>query len=125
MAYKEQKLADALKLTDYPNKPLEGYYLETKLMNTQFGEQALHVFEKKDGKKVSVWGFTALNRLLEMTPKGTLCKVTYMGLSKDKNKYGKQVHTCTLFFDEDDKMKIEGIPEHGESGNEDNSDLPF
>src|SRR3990167_8593381 len=125
MAYREQKMVDAIRLTHYPNKPMEAYYLETKEINTRFGEQQLHVFEKKGGVKISVWGFTALNRLLEMTPKGTLCKFTYTGLSKDKNKYGKQVHTCTLFFDEDDKMRIEGIPEHESEEEGNGSDLPF
>lgn len=123
--YKEQKLADAIRLTDYPNKPMEAYYLETKEINTKFGEQQLHVFEKKGGMKVSVWGFTALNRLLEMTSKGTLCKVTYTGLSKESNKYGKKVHTCTLFFDEDEKMKIEGIPEDEMELESNSEPLPF
>ena len=122
--YKEQKATDAIKLTDFPNKPMEAYYVGSKTVDTKFGEQMLHNFEKQDGKKVAVWGFTALNRLLEHTTKGVLCKVTYTGLSKDRNKYGKQVHTCTLFFDED--KKLEGVQEEpeaeAESGNE---DLPF
>ena len=124
MAYKEQKATDAIKLTDFPNKPMEAYYISSKTVDTKFGEQMLHEFEKQDGKKVSVWGFTALNRLLEHTTKGVLCKVTYTGLSKDRNKYGKQVHTCTLFFDED--VKLEGAKqEEPVAESDDNSDLPF
>lgn len=119
---REQKLADAISLTDYPNKPLEAYYIETKTVDTKFGEQNLHVFEKPDGKRVSVWGFTALNRLLEMTKKGVFCKVTYTGLSKEKNKYGKQVHTCTLFFD--DEKHLEGVAQEPEE-TEESSPLPF
>ena len=124
MAYKEQKVADAIKLTEYLNKPLEAYYIGSKVVDTKFGEQMLHIFEKKDGQKISVWGFTALNRLLEHTVKGVLCKVTYTGLSEGKNKYGKQVHTCTLFFDEDERL--DGIPEEEtENPEEDSSELPF
>lgn len=123
MAYKEQKATDAISLTDYKNKPMEAYYLGSKQVNTKFGEQWLHEFESKAGKKISVWGFTSLNRLLEPTTKGVLCKVTYTGLSEGKNKWGKQSHTCTLFFDETDKL--DNIREEPEAEETDNSDLPF
>ena len=124
MSYKEQKATDAISLTDFPNKTLEAYYSGSKQVNTKFGEQWLHEFEKKDGKKVSVWGFTHLNRLLEATTKGVLCKVTYIGKSDSKNKYGNKSHLCTLFFDDDEKL--ESIKEESETETDDNgSDLPF
>ena len=124
MSYQEQKATDAISLTDYLNKPMEAYFLGSKQVNTKFGEQWLHEFEKKDGGKLSVWGFTALNRLLENTTKGVLCKVTYTGKSETKNKYGNQSHTCTLFFDEGDRTDaiIENEPE---IEIQDDSDLPF
>ena len=123
--YKEQKATDAISLTDFPNKPLEAYFLGSKQVNTKFGEQWLHEFEKKDGKKVSIWGFTSLNRLLENTTKGVLCKVTYIGKSDTKNKYGNRSHMCTLFFDEAEKLQ--GMPEaEPEEDNDDSSEpLPF
>ena len=120
--YKEQKATDAISLTEFPNKPLQAYYSGSKQVNTKFGEQWLHEFEKKDGKKVSIWGFTALNRLLENTKKGVMCKVTYMGKTKEKNKYGNQSHTCSLFFEEDDTLQSAVEPDVEV---EDNSDLPF
>lgn len=125
MAYKKQEIADAISLTDYPNKPLEAYYIGSKQVNTKFGEQWLHEFEKKGGEKLSIWGFTALNRLLEHTAKGVLCKVTYTGKSETRNKYGNQSHTCTLFFDEENKL--DGfVPEvEPEVSDEDNDPLPF
>ena len=123
MSYKEQKAIEAISLTDFPNKPLVAYYLGSKQVNTKFGEQWLHEFEKKDGKKVSIWGFTSLNRLLEATTKGVSCKVTYTGLSEGKNKWGKQSHTCTLFFDETDKL--EGIKEELGTEETTSDDLPF
>ena len=60
--------------------------------------------------------------MLEYTPKGILTKVTYMGLSKEKNKYGKQVHTCSVFFDEDKKLDNFKEPDLNVEGNE---DIPF
>jgi len=124
MAFQEQKTVDAISLTEYLNKPMTAFYLGSKSVDTKFGEQFLHNFEKEDGKKISVWGFTALNRLIEMTPKGTLCKITYTGKSETKNKYGNKSHQCTVFFDPD--KKLDGFKEvepdiHVDS----NDDLPF
>ena len=120
MSYQETKLVDALKLTDFPNKPMVAYYIENKEVNTKFGEQQLHTFQKEDGTKVSVWGFTALNRLLEQTPKGLLCKVTYLGKSETANKYGNKSHTCTVFFDTE--KTLDGFTEPKD---ETNNEVPF
>jgi len=123
MSYQETKVEDAISLTDYENRPMEAYYIESKMVNTKFGEQMIHSFQKpEDGKKVSVWGFASLNRKLEHTPKGILTKVTYTGKSTEANKYGNLSHTCSVFFDTD--KKLEGFKEV-EPEIEDNSDLPF
>ena len=122
MGFEETKLVDAIKLTDFENKPMVAYYIDSKEVNTKFGEQQLHNFQKEDGTKISVWGFTALNRLLEMTPRGTLCKVTYTGKSETSNKYGNKSHTCNVFFDED--KKLEGFTEP-KVEDDPNQELPF
>ena len=119
--YQETSVPDAIKLTDYENKPLEGYYIESNEVRTQFGEQMIHTFQKKDGVKVSFWGFTAANRLLEHTSKGIMVKITYLGKSDVPNKYGNNSHTCSVFFDADDKLD-----NFKSADPEDNSeDLPF
>ena len=123
MGFEETKLVDAIKLTDFENKPMVAYYIDSKEVNTKFGEQQLHNFQKEDGTKISVWGFTALNRLLEMTPRGTLCKVTYTGKSETANKYGNKSHTCTVFFDTD--KKLDGFEELAPPVVDDSDDLPF
>lgn len=122
MSFQETKLVDAVRLTEHKDRPMIAYYIETKEVSTKFGDQELHTFQKEDGTRVSVWGFTALNRLLEQTPKGILCKVTYLGKSETANKYGNKSHTCSVFFDED--KKLDGFkkaePEEGEE-----DPLPF
>ena len=126
MSYQEVKIPDALKLTDYPDKPLQAYYIGCKQVNTQFGEQTIHEFQKDNGTKVFVWGFTALDRLLEHSPKGALTKVTYTGKSESKNKYGNKSHTCTVFFDEENKLSgFKEIIEPEDKLKEDNQELPF
>ena len=122
MSFEETKVADAISLSDYLNKPMTAYYIGSKEVTTKNGEQYLHEFQKEDGIKITIWGFVALNRLLEHTPKGILTKVTYTGKSKEKNKYGNQSHTCTVFFDTD--KKLDGF-EQAAPEVEDNDDLPF
>ena len=56
MGYEETKLTEALKLTDYLNKPMEAYYIGSKEVTTRFGEQAIHTFQKADGKRYDFWG---------------------------------------------------------------------
>jgi hypothetical protein len=101
---------------------MEAYYLGSREVSTKFGDQQVHDFERKDGKKISVWGFTRLNMLLENTPKLALTKITYTGKSEEANKYGNKSHTCTVFFDAKDKLEnfTEADPKV-----EDNDDLPF
>ena len=122
MMYEETKPIDAIRLTDYKDKPMVSFYIGSKSVDTKFGEQMLHEFQKEDGTKVEVWGFTALNRLLEHTPNGILTKVTYTGKSAEANKYGNHSHTCTVFFDTEKKM--EGYQEI-EPETVGNDDLPF
>lgn len=120
--YQETKLVDAIKLTDYQDSPMEAYYIGSKPVDTKFGEQLIHSFQKEDGKNISVWGFTALNRLLEHTTKGVFTKITYTGKSETPNKYGNKSHCCTVFFDSD--KKLDGFTETELTKEEDN-DLPF
>ena len=122
MAREQAKAVDAISLTDYPNKPMVSYYVDSKMINTKFGEQMLHEFQKEDGTKISVWGFTALNRLLEYTPKGIETEITYTGKLEVANKYGKHSHTCTVFYDMDKKLDgYQEVEPEIDSGD----DLPF
>jgi hypothetical protein len=123
MGFQETKIPDAIKLTDYLNKPLVAYFLGSRTVNTNFGDQQIHEFQKEDGTKINIWGFTALNRLLEHTPKGLLVKATYTGKATVANKYGNKPHTCTVFFDED--KKLQGIATESDIQVEGNDDLPF
>ena len=122
MSYEETKPIDAIKLTEYKDKPMVSFYIGSKSVDTKFGEQWLHEFQKEDGTKVKVWGFTALNRLLEYTPKGILTKVTYTGKADVANKYGNYSHTATVFFDME--KKLDGYKEI-EPEVDLNQDLPF
>lgn len=100
MAFQEVSL-NAVVLTDYPDTPMTGYYLGSREVDTDYGEALIHEFQKEDGKHVSVWGFTVLDKKLANIQKGILTRVTYKGKEQIKTKkYGlKDVHTCTVEMD--------------------------
>jgi len=119
--YREIKTSDAIKITDFENKPFEGWYLGTRKADTkEFGEQTIHRFKSlKDGTNKEFWGFEKFNRLMmEVTPL-TLCKIIYLGkkLQKDKT---KSYHDMQVLNDITNK-----INEQKESPESDNDDLPF
>jgi hypothetical protein len=121
----EVKIEQAINLTKYPNKELEGYYLGHRLVTGKFKEQLLHDFKKPDGKKVSVYGFTSLNINLEQMEVGTKVWVTYLGKSKEANKYGQQTHMCKVECDFDDVTEVQKKAEIPESTEPEPEDLPF
>ena len=102
MAYEEAKTSTAIVLTEYPNKPLEAYYLGRKIVRNDIGDNSLHKFEKTDGTILEVWGFDLLNRSLMSVPPGCMTKITYTG-TKEEN--GKKQHQCTVLFDKLKKVE--------------------
>ena len=65
---------------------------------------------KKIYKKVSVWGFDIMDRLLESIPKNLMTKVSYTGLGKE-NKHGNKPHTCEVLYDkENQRPKDRDLP---------------
>jgi len=121
----------AINLKEFPNKPMTAYYIGTRTIDTNFGESAVHDFQKEDGKRISVYGFTSLNNKLNLVQPGLLCQITYTGTEKIKTKYGiKDVHQCTVFVDDKKKIELSKMPEPVISGNghepvAQNDDLPF
>jgi hypothetical protein len=117
MGYQEAKTSDAFRLTDHINKPLEAYYLGSRLIDTdKYGEQHIHKFKKKDGSNIEVFGFDLLNRKLEAVPKLCMCKVTYLGKKNSTKKKDQNFHDCEVLYDLEVKL-------NGEQTKED--DLPF
>lgn len=91
----------AVNLTEYQDKPFTAYYIGNKEVDTDYGESLVHEFQKEDGKRFNVWGFTVLDKKLSMVDKGVLVRVTYTGKEQIKTKkYGmKDVHTCKVEID--------------------------
>ncbi len=130
----------AIILTDYQDQPMTAYYLGNKEVDTDYGESLVHEFQKEDGKRLTVWGFTVLDKKLSMVQKGTLVRVTYTGKEQIKTKkYGlKDVHTCKVEIDptksiadklpKEDSFKPvqeEGKKEPAAAPSKKKDDLPF
>ena len=105
---------EAIKLTEYKDKPFSAYYIGKKLIETDEDKYLIQQFIKEDKTEVEIWGFSMMNRKLANVPKGCFTKVTYTGTKVDGE---KKQHQCTVFFDE--KKFLTNITKN------DTDDLPF
>jgi hypothetical protein len=101
------ELPEAIKLSDHLKKPLQGYYIgirKVESKKTESGESLLHVFKEKDGTEVEIWSFDKLKRLLSKIPYGCMVKMIYTGQIKEGE---KAIHQVDVYYDPDDKIQIE------------------
>lgn len=66
-----------------------GIFQGSKVVNTPNGDSTIWSFMDDEDKPFSMWGFSNLNFQLENMAVGTKCRVTFLGKSKTKNKFGK------------------------------------
>lgn len=96
----------AIKLSDHLKKPLTGYYVGTRKIETnktESGESLIHLFQEKDGTEIEVWSFEMLKRKLSKVPKGCMVRLTYTGTLKDGE---KTIHQVKVEYNENEKIKI-------------------
>ena len=89
MTMKKAELPEAIKLSDHLQKPLQGYYIGKRKVDskkTDSGESLLHVFKEKDGTEVEIWSFDKLKRLLSRVPLGSMVRMVYTGITKEGEK---------------------------------------
>ena len=119
----EVKIEQAINLTKYPDKTLEGYYMGCKTIAGKFNEQIIHTVQKSDNKKVQIYGFTSLNINLEQIERGVYVWITYTGKSVEKNKFGNNSHTCKVEYDIDKRLDLPKVDKEEED--DDENSLPF
>lgn len=107
MAFKDVTTG-AIDIKVFPDEPFEGYYIGSKEIETKIGSQVIYKFQKKDGnKKFQIYGFTNLNRAMEMITEGVMCRIVYTGKEKIQTKFGmKDVHQVKVQTDEDDTLEL-------------------
>jgi hypothetical protein len=103
MAFKKVTKGNTIKINveEYIDKPIEGYYLGKNTIDSNFGESNIHKFVGKDGKKISIWGFTYFDNAMENVTEKALCRITYKGKSNTKSNFGNYPHQVDVEVDED------------------------
>lgn len=119
--YQEAKASDAIKFTDYENKPFEGYYIGKRTIDTkEHGEATVHQFKaKSDGSLKEFFGFDMFNRKMLSVPSNCMTKITYLGKKAHAKDQTKSYHDISVLFDGKLKLGASDIPK------QDNDDLPF
>lgn len=106
MSFKKVEFGDTVDIKEKEGKFCEGVYMGSKEVDTNLGTSLLYKFEGTTREVFSVWGFTSLDIFMENVVVGTLCRITYKGLSEKKNKYGKHTHMCLVEIDDGDVVPV-------------------
>ncbi len=108
MGFKEVTVGNTLDIKNNEVNSVEGAYLGAKKIVTQLGEQFIYNFQKDSKEIVGVYGFTNLNVRMESVPKGSYCRVTYLGKKECDTKYGrKPVHQCKVEIDDEKATNVD------------------
>jgi hypothetical protein len=92
----------ATDIKGFQDEAFEGIYLGSKDIETKIGPQVIYKFKKVKGGIFNVYGFTNLNRAMEMVEEGQLCRLTYRGTENIDTKFGKKdVHQVDVETDSD------------------------
>lgn len=95
----------AIELTDTWNKDLEigakieGVYIKTEIIRTQFGESEKYIIETPDGKKMGIYSSASLSRQFTNVPEGSYVWVEYKGEETSKN--GRPVKSYVVEYDDE------------------------
>lgn len=82
-------------------KEFKGYYLGSKKVKSEYGEQLVHIFKTAKGN-VGLWGSANLNSNLAQIEPGCMTFVTYN--EKIKLAGGKSMKKFSVEFDDEDKI---------------------
>ncbi len=95
----------AIELTDTWNKDfeigakIEGVYIKTEVIRTQFGESEKYIIETTDGKKMGIYSSASLLRQFANVPEGSYVWVEYKGEETSKN--GRPVKSYVVEYDDE------------------------
>ena len=88
---------NAIDIKKHIGKAWTGTYKGHKQIETKIGPQVIWQFSDADGVGFGIYGFTNLNRAMEVLDPGAVVKITYQGTEKVQTKFGlKDVHQCAV-----------------------------
>ena len=82
-----------------PGATLEGKFIKTEVVKTQFGDSFKYVIETPDGKKMGVFSSASLARQFNNVPEGSYVWIEYKGEEQSKN--GRPVKSYTVEYDDE------------------------
>ena len=82
-----------------PGATLEGKFIKTEVVKTQFGESFKYVIETPDGKKMGVFSSASLARQFNNVPEGSYVWIEYKGEEQSKN--GRPVKSYSVEYDDE------------------------
>lgn len=95
--------SNAIDIKKEKDKAFEGTYQGKTDIQTKIGAQTIWNFVDEDGKNFGIYGFTNLNRAMEVVKVGDLLRVTYTGTKNVKTKFGmKDVHQVAVEIHEEE-----------------------
>ncbi len=101
MALKEATGNNAISFGDGDiGKTVEGYYVDTKSVQTKFGGMVIHLFQPRDGKLFEVLGSAELDRKLAGITPRAWTSIEFLG--KKAIGGGQSMKTYRVFSDDDD-----------------------
>ena len=77
----------------------------------------IHKFTDVEGKPYGLYGFTTFNRLMEATPNGSMVRVSYAGMGKNKKQ--QDLHLCKIQYKKAEDVTSETLKREADD------DLPF
>ena len=104
-------------------KDFVGTYQGSHAVKGNYGDTQVYDFVGDDGAPFSIWGFSALDYLMQNQPVGSYLKIQYTGMKKGvKTKFGvKDIHTAKVFRKPGGGF-VEQAPANKKQTND---DLPF
>lgn len=97
---------------------VEGYYLGSKKVDSDYGESKLHIFNTAEGN-VGVWGKTNLDRLLTDARLGQMCLVNFIGMGKAQ-KGKRPPYQYEVQYDDANTIRLDNIDLNASTGEEPN-----
>ena len=107
MAFKQVNRGDTIDIKKGEiGKEYIGTFTGHKVIPSPLGQQVIWQFRDEEDKAFGIWGFTNLNFQMENVKVDSLCRLSYQGQSKIKNKYGKFPYQAKVEVNEEEDIEF-------------------
>lgn len=90
-------------------KSIEGYFLGTKEVSSDYGVGKLHIFQTGEGT-IGVWGKSRLDKMLNTSLVGQMCLVQFTGMIASNKKGRKPSYGFKVMHDPENVIEVHSSP---------------